>query len=70
MLFSDIRKTEHYEQVHESDVPWSEVMAVIFSASKKMRKKGDKIEIKTDRYYVLCEVKNQTLWEINAKRRR
>ena len=69
MLFSDIRKTEHYEQVHESDVPWSEVLAVIVTASKKMRRKEDKIEIETDRYYILCEVKGQTLWVINAKRK-
>lgn len=69
MLFTDIKKTEHYEKFHEANVPWSEVLNIIFAASKQMRRKGDKIEIETERYYVLCEVKGQTLWVINAKRK-
>lgn len=69
MLFKSIKKTEHYKQYHESDVPWSEVVSVIFQSSKNMRKKGNKIEIETGKYYMLCEVKDQTLWVINAKRR-
>ena len=69
MLFKSIKKTEHYKKYHQDDVPWSEVIAVIFAASKNMRKKGNGIEIATDRYYILCELKNQTLYVINAKRK-
>jgi hypothetical protein len=34
---------------------------------KNPRKKEDKIEIKTDTHYVLCEIKDNILWVINAK---
>ncbi len=69
MIFNKIRKTEHYKKFHEDDVPWSEVVKVIFQSSKLMKKKDDKIEIETARYYILCEIEDQTLWVINAKRR-
>lgn len=68
MLFNGIKKTEHYIKNHEENFPWSDVIKIIFQSSKNMKKKGDKIEIETDRYYILCELKGQTLWVINAKR--
>ncbi len=68
MLFASIRKTEHYRQFHEGEMPWSEVVEVILMSSKSMRKKGNKIEIETDSHYILCELKANVLWVINAKR--
>ncbi len=41
----------------------------IFGASKRMRKKGGRIEIENRKHYVLCELKGKTLWVINAKRK-
>ena len=69
MLFHSIRKTEHYKTYHEESFPWSEVVGVMLQSSKNMKKKGNKIEIETRKYYILCELKDQTLWVINAKRR-
>ncbi len=66
MYFNNIRKTEHYKDYHEKHVSWSKVIEIILT-TKNRRKKGDKIEIKTKNYYVLCELKNHTLWVINAK---
>lgn len=69
MLFNRIRKTEHYKQYHEENFPWSEVVKIIFQSSKNMKRKVNKIKIETGKYYILCELKDQTLWVINAKRR-
>ena len=66
MYFKAIRKTEHYKEYHEKDVPWSKVIEIILT-TKNPRKKGDKIEIKTKNYYILCQLKNNILWIINAK---
>ena len=68
--FTSIKKTTHYEQEHEQNVPWSEVVEVIFKSSKNIKKKDDKYEIETDKYYILMELKNKVLYVINAKRRR
>ena len=68
MFFTSIKKAEHYKEHHEENVPWSEVVNVISQSLKLMKKKGNKIEIETKKYYVLCEVKDKTLWVINAKR--
>jgi beta-galactosidase beta subunit len=66
MYFNAIRKTEHYKEYHECHVPWSKVIEIIMTA-KNPRKKEDKIEIITDSYYLLCEIKDNILWVINAK---
>lgn len=66
MQFKSIKKTRHYKEYHEKFVPWSKVVEIILT-TKQRRKKGDKIEIKTDKFYVLCELKDKTLWVINAK---
>lgn len=66
MYFNAIRKTEHYKEHHECFVPWSKVIEIIMT-EKNPRKKEDKIEIKTDNYYLLCEIKDNILWVINAK---
>ena len=69
MYFKTIRKTEHYKTFHENEVPWSDVVAVIFASSKQIRKKDDKLEIENDCYYILCELSGNVLWVINAKRK-
>jgi len=66
MHFTRIEPTEHYLSHHAHEVPWSEVVAVIF-ATKNSRKKGGKYEIK-DGCYVLFEIRHRTLYVINAKR--
>ena len=70
VYFTAIKKTKHYEEQHEQNVPWSEVVEVIFKSSKNIKKKGDKYEIETERYYILMELKSNVLYVINAKRRR
>ena len=66
MYFKSIKKTKHYKEHHEKDVPWSKVIEIILTTKNK-RKKGDKIEIKTKNYYILCQLENNVLWVINAK---
>ena len=70
IYYTTIKKTGHYKENHELDVPWSEVVDVIFKSSKNIKKKGDKYEIETERYYILMELKSNVLYVINAKRRR
>ena len=66
MYFKSIRKTNHYKEHHEKGVPWSEVITAILTA-KNPRKKDNKIEIKTKTHYILCILKDNILWVINAK---
>ena len=70
VYFTAIKKTKHYEKNHEQDVPWGEVIEIIFKSSKDIRKKGNKFEIETDNRYILMELKDKILYIINAKRRR
>jgi len=60
VYFTDIKKTKHYIEEHEQQVPWSEVIEVIFKSSKNMKKKENKYEIETDKYYILIvsKIKN------------
>ena len=66
MYFKYIRKTDHYKRYHEKQVPWSKVVEIILNTKSK-RKKGNKIEMENG-YYVLCGIKNDILYVINAKR--
>jgi len=66
MYFKSIRKTSHYKEHHEKNVPWSEVIEVIQTA-KNPRKKENKIEIITKTHYILCQLKDNILWVINTK---
>jgi hypothetical protein len=68
VYFTKIQPTEHYLTEHEKDVPWDEVVEIIFS-TKNPRKKENKFEIETNKYYVLFKVENNILFVINAKRR-
>ena len=70
VYFTAIKKTQHYEDNHEQDIPWSEVIRIIFSSSKNIKKKGTKYEIETNDFYILMELKDKILYVINAKRRR
>ena len=70
VYFTSIKKSDHYKEYHEQNVPWSEVVEVIFKSSKHIKKKEDKYEIETDKYSILMELKNNILHVINAKRRR
>lgn len=69
LFFKSIKKSEHYIKEHEREVPWSEVVTVILKSAKNMKKKGNKIEIKNKGYYILCEIKNNDIYVINAKRK-
>lgn len=66
MYLKAIRKTEHYKENHENSFPWSEVIRIIMT-SKNPRKKDNKIEMETNNHYILCEIKDNILWVINAK---
>ena len=70
VYFTEIKKTKHYEENHEQDVPWSEVIEVIFNSSKNIKKKDNKYEIENNKHYILMELKNKVIYVINAKRKR
>ena len=69
LYFKSIEKTRHYQEFHEREVPWSEVVEVILT-SKEKRRKGSKITIINEKYYILLELKKGKLSVINAKRRK
>ncbi|MGV8087160.1 MAG: hypothetical protein ACP5N1_06025 [Candidatus Woesearchaeota archaeon] len=68
VYFTDIQPTKHYLEEHEKDVPWDKVVEIIFSI-KNPRKKEDKFEIETQKYYLLFKIENNILYVINAKRK-
>lgn len=66
VYFTEILPTEHYLEEHARSVPWEKVVEIILT-TKNPRRKGNKIEIQKDGFYILCEVKNHILYVINAK---
>ncbi|MBU2589985.1 MAG: hypothetical protein KKA65_01825 [Nanoarchaeota archaeon] len=59
--------TEHYKRFHEKDVPWEQVLRIIFTT--KSKKKGKNIfEFKNKKFYVLCCKEGDNLKVINAKK--
>ncbi len=66
VYFTNIKPTEHYLEKHSANVPWDKVLEIILT-TKNPRKKKSKIEYENDGKYVLCELKDKTLWVINAK---
>lgn len=66
MLFKEIKPDMHYIKNHQNQIPWPDVIEAILT-TKNRRRKADKIEIKTKKYYFLCKLKNKILWVINAK---
>ena len=69
MHWEEIKRSEHYEQVHKGTLAWSDVIRLIYIIKSK-RKKETKIEIEDDKIYILCELKDKVLYVINVKRKR
>lgn len=67
VYFKEIKSTEHYKNEHEREVPFDKVIELILS-TKNPRKKDNKFEIEKEGYYILFEIKDNTLYVINAKR--
>ncbi|MCX6706795.1 MAG: hypothetical protein NT001_01495 [Candidatus Woesearchaeota archaeon] len=67
VYFTEIRKTDHYIENHEKDMPWPKVVEIVLF-TKNPRKKEDKFEIEKDGYYILFEIKDRVLYVINAKK--
>ncbi len=68
MYWKEIKKSEHFEQYHKGTLAWNDVITLIYKIKNK-RKKGDKLEIEDDKFYILCELKDQILYVINVKRK-
>ena len=68
MYWEKIRKSEHFELYHQGTLPWSDVIRLIHQIKNK-RKEGDKIQIEDHKFYILCELKDKTLYVINVKRK-
>ena len=66
MYFTKVAKTDHYRLYHEHSFPWSAVLELIYSC-KEWRRIDNRLKIESDKYYILCEVKENTLYIINAK---
>lgn len=69
VYFTDIKPTNHYIKEHQKEVPWDKVLELIFF-TKNPKKKHGKFEIKKDGYYILFEIKENTVYVINAKNER
>ena len=68
MLWKEIRRSDHFEEYHKDTMAWGDVIRLIYTIKSK-RKKGNKIEIEDERFYVLCEIKNKILYVINVKKK-
>ena len=68
MYWNEIRRSEHYEKYHKGELPWSEVVKLIYSIKNK-KKNGDKIQIEDEKFYILGQVRSKTLFIINVKRK-
>ncbi len=65
IVFDAIKPSRHYLKCHR-DVSWPDIIEEIFKTKSK-RRKQDRFEIESDKYYILCKLKNKILWVINAK---
>ena len=68
MYWKEIRRSDHYEKYHKGTLAWNDVVRLIYTIKNK-RKKGNKIQIEDNRFYILCELKNKILYVINVKRK-
>ena len=66
MYWKEIRRTEHYDEYHKGALSWEQVVRLIYFIKNK-RKKGNKIQIENDKFYILCEIKDKILYVINFK---
>jgi|ETNmetMinimDraft_11_1059920.scaffolds.fasta_scaffold37545_1 hypothetical protein len=69
MYWKEIRRSKHFERYHKDLLAWSDVIRLIYTIKNK-RRKGTKIEIKDERFYILCELQGETLYVINVKKNR
>ena len=68
MYWKEIKKSEHFEQHHKGTLAWNDVITLIYKIKNK-RKKGNKLEIENDKFYILCELRDQILYVINVKKK-
>ncbi|MFH1073433.1 MAG: hypothetical protein V1743_08450 [Nanoarchaeota archaeon] len=68
MYWKEIRRSRHFEEYHKGTLAWSDVVRLIHLIKSK-RKKGDKIEIEDDRFYILCRLEDDILYVINVKKK-
>jgi len=68
MHWEEIRKSAHFEEYHKGILAWSEIVRLIYTIKNK-RKRGNKIQIEDNRFYILCELKDKILYVINVKRK-
>ena len=68
MYWEEIRKSEHFQQHHKGTLAWSDIVKLIYLIKSK-KKKGNKIEIEDERFYMLCEIKDKILYVVNVKRK-
>ncbi len=68
MYWKEIRRSEHFEMHHKDVLAWSDVVRLIY-AIKNKRKRGDKIQIENDKFYILCKLEGNVLHVINVKRK-
>ena len=66
MYWEEIKRSDHFEKYHKRVLAWSDIVRLIYVIKNK-RKKGDKIEIENNRFYILCEIKDRVLYVINVK---
>ena len=66
MYWKEIRRSEHFEKYHKGSIAWSDVVRLIHIIKSK-KKRGNKIQIENERFYILCEVKDNILYVINVK---
>ena len=68
MYWEEIKRSDHFVKYHKGTLAWSDIVRLIYMIKNK-RKKGDKIEIEDDRFYILCELKDKVLYVINVKKK-
>lgn len=68
MYWEEIRRSAHFELYHKGTMPWSDVVRLIYTIKNK-RKKGNKIQIEDDKFYILCELRDSKLYVINVKKK-
>ena len=68
MYWKEIRRSRHFIEYHKGSLAWSEVVNLLYLIKNK-KKKGNKIEIEDEKFYILCEMKDKTLYVINVKRK-
>jgi hypothetical protein len=68
MHWEQIRRSDHFDEHHKESLAWSDIVRLIYLIKNK-RKKGNKIEIENNKFYILSELKDKVLYVINVKRK-